>query len=117
MDNHMPEFIRVLWKHDRPDEPIGMHYEVLADRTVPRMVEVFAGGRAEADTLAWHASRYPSFQGISLVDGDMPTAAELRAMTAAESPGEFEVFESAQQEFETAFRNAAPLTGTREESQ
>jgi hypothetical protein len=105
----MTEYIRALWKHDFPDEPIEMHYEVLPDRAVPRMVEIFAGGRAEADTLAWHARRYPSFQGISLIDGDMPTAAELRATIAMESPGEFEIFESTQLEFEMAFRSATPL--------
>jgi hypothetical protein len=105
----MPEYIRAHWKHDHPGEPVVMHYEVLADRAVPRMVEVFADGRAEADALAWHAHRHPLFQGISLIDGDMPTAAELRAKPAAEPPGMFEIFESTQLEFETVFRNAIPL--------
>jgi hypothetical protein len=85
-----------------------MHYEVLPDRAVPRMVEIFAGGRAEADMVAWHAS---PFQGRSLVDGDMPTAAELRRKTAADSPGMFEVFESTQDEFEIAFQTATPRLG------
>jgi hypothetical protein len=105
----MPEYIRVLWKHNYPDDPVELHYEVLPNRAVPRMVEVFAGGRAEADTLAWHARRYPLFQGSSLVDGDMPTAAELSARTTAESPGQFEIFESTALEFEKMFRNAKPL--------
>jgi hypothetical protein len=111
----MPEYIRAHWKHNHPDEPVEMHYEVLPDRAVPRMVEVFADGRAEADALAWHAPRYPLFQGISLIDGDMPTAAELRAKTAAESPGMFEIFESTQLEFEKAFRNAKPLIKPKDE--
>lgn len=105
-----PEYIRVLWKHDSPDRPVEMHYEVLPNRSVPRKVEVFADGHAEADTLAWHAHRYPLFQGGSLVEGDMPTAAELRATAATEAPGELEVFESARIEFEKVFRNARPLT-------
>ena len=110
-------YIRALWKHDFADEPVEMHYEVLPDRAVPRIVEIFADGRAEADTLESHARRYPLFQGISLIDGDMPTAAELRATTAAESPGEFEIFESTQIEFEVAFRSATPLMNPEDENQ
>ncbi len=113
----MPEYIRVLWKHRLPDEPIEMHYEALPDRTVPRMVEIFVDGRAEADTLQWHAGRYPTFQGMSVVGDDMQTADEIRATTATEFPGEFEVFESTQQEFEAAFVNAGPLIGTKGEKE
>lgn len=108
------EYIRIVWRPEHPNDPIEMHCEVLPDRTVPRMVEIFADGRAEAETLAWHATRYPRFRGISLVDGDMPTVAEIRATTAADAPGEIEVFESTEQEFETVFQNAAPLIGTKE---
>jgi hypothetical protein len=111
------EYIRVLWKHDFPDQPVEMYYEVLPNRAVPRMVEIFAGGRAEADTLAWQAHRYPLFQGISLVGGDMPTAAELRTKTSAESPGQLEIFESTQLEFEKVFRNANPLIEPKNEDE
>jgi len=105
----MPEYIRVLWKHRLPDEPIEQHYEVLPDRSVPRMVEVFVDGRAEADRLDWHAGRYGSFVGRSLVDGAMLTAEQIR--TTAD-PAEFEVFTSTQGEFEAAFKGATPLIGT-----
>src|SRR5258705_5449026 len=49
----MAEYIRVLWKHDSPDEPIEMHYEVLEDRAVVRMVERVIDGHANADTIEW----------------------------------------------------------------
>jgi hypothetical protein len=104
----MLERTRALWKH--PDGAVEMYSEVFLNRAVPRMVEVFADGRAEADTLAWRASREPLSQGTSQVDSDMPTIAELRATTAAKSPGTFECFECTQLEFETVFRNARPLT-------
>jgi hypothetical protein len=107
----MPEYICVLWKHDSPDEPIEMHYEVLADRTVPRMIEIFIDGRAQADRLDWHASRYPSFVGSSLVSGDMHPADQIRATVDEDTPGEFEVFDSTQHEFEAAFATATPLIG------
>jgi hypothetical protein len=113
----LPEYIRALWTHDFADEPIAMLHEMLPDRSAPRMVEIFADGRAEADTLVWHAQRHPSFQGISLIDGDMPPAADLRATTAAESPGEFEIFESTQLEFEKVFRNARPRIEPMEKDQ
>jgi hypothetical protein len=113
----MPEYIRVLWKHDSPDEPIEMHYEVLADRTVPRMIETFIDGRAQADRLDWHATRYPSFVGSSLVSGDMDSADQIRASVAEDTPGEFEVFDSTQHEFEAAFARATPLIGTKGEKQ
>ena len=105
----MPEYIRVRWKHCLPDEPVEMHYEVLDDRTVPRMVEIFLDGRAQPDRLDWHAGRYPSFVGTSLISDDMQTANEIRATTAMEQPGEFEVFESTQQQFEAAFAKATRL--------
>jgi hypothetical protein len=111
----MREYIRVLWKHALPNEPIEMHYEVLPDRSVPRMVEIFVGGRAEADTVAWHAARNPMSRGNSLVDGDMPTTDEIRATTEADSPGQFEVFVTPQSEFETVFQRAMPLIGAKEE--
>jgi hypothetical protein len=113
----MPEYIRVLWKHDSPDEPIEMHYEVLTDRTVPRMVEIFLDGRAQADRLDWHAARYPSFVGSSLVSGDMDSADQIRATVNEDTPGEFEVFDSTQHEFEAAFAKATPLIGTKGEKQ
>jgi hypothetical protein len=113
----MPEYIRALWKHDLPDEPVEMHYEVLPDRAVPRMVEVFADGHAEADTLAWCAHREPLFQGSSLVEGGLPTVQELRTTTAVESPGQFEIFESTQLEFEKVFRNARPRIEPMEKDQ
>jgi hypothetical protein len=53
----MAEYIRVLWKHDSPDEPIEMHYEVLEDRAVVRMVERFIDGHANADTIEWQKAR------------------------------------------------------------
>jgi hypothetical protein len=113
----MPEYIRVLWKHDSPDDPVEMHYEVLADRVVPRMVEIFADGRAQADRLDWHAARYPAFVGVSLIDGDMMTAEQIRATVDEDSPGEFEVFKSDQQEFQAAFAKATPLVGSKGEQQ
>lgn len=113
----MNEYIRVLWKHRLPDEPIEMHYEVLPDRTVPRMIEIFIDGRAHADRLDWHASRYPSFVGASLVGDDMMTAEQIRATVDDDTPGEFEVFDSDQQEFEAAFAKATPLVGTKGEKQ
>jgi hypothetical protein len=111
----MPEYIRVLWKHRLPDEPIEMHYEVLADRSVPRMVEIFIDGRSHADRLDWHASRYPSFVGTSLVGCDMVTAEQIRATVDEDTPGEFEVLESDRQEFEAAFAKATPLVGIKGE--
>ena len=45
-----------------------------------------------------------------IVHAQTPTAAELRAKIAVDSPGAFEVFESTQLEFEKAFRNGRPLT-------
>jgi hypothetical protein len=113
----MPEYIRVLWKHDSPDEPIEMHYEVLADRSVPRMIEIFIDGRAQADRLDWHAGRYPSFVGSSLVSGDMDSADHIRATVDEDTPGEFEVFDSTQHEFEAAFASATPLIGTNGDKQ
>jgi hypothetical protein len=104
----MPEYIRVLWKHRLPDEPIELHYEVLPDRSVPRVVEVFVDGRAQADRLDWHAGRYPSFVGRSLVEGDMMTAEQIRATA---DPAQFEVFSNTQREFEAAFKGATPLVG------
>jgi hypothetical protein len=108
----MPQYIRVLWKHDSTDDPIEMHYEVQEDRAVSRMVEIFLDGRAQADTLEWHARRYPTFVGSSLVSGDMLTADQIRETTEQDTPGEFEVFESARDAFEAAFRRATPLNGT-----
>jgi hypothetical protein len=49
----MPEYIRALWKHDNPNDPVEMHYEVLPNRAVPRLVEVSADSRAVAGILAW----------------------------------------------------------------
>jgi hypothetical protein len=109
----MSEYIRVLWKHDSTDDPIEMHYEVQEDRSVSRMVERFIDGRAQADTLEWHAGRFPTFVGSSLVSGDMPTADQIREGTAVDTPGEFEVHESTRDEFETAFRGASPLDGAK----
>jgi Domain of unknown function (DUF6881) len=106
----MLEYIRVLWKHSHPDEPIELRYEVLPDRSVPRMVEIFANGRMEANTLDWER-RHSRFQACSLVGGQMQTAAELRERTRTDSPGQFEVFEITQHEFETAFQDATPLCG------
>jgi len=109
-----PEYIRVPWKHNGSTDPVEMHYEVLPDRTVPRMVEIFADGRAVAGTVAWHAERYPALRGNSLVEGDMPTAAQIRAMTKAGTSGEFEVLVTLQSEFETVFQRATPLIGAKE---
>jgi hypothetical protein len=44
----------------------------------------------------------------------MPTAAQIRAMTEANSPGEFEVLVTPQSEFETVFQRATPLIGAKE---
>jgi hypothetical protein len=112
-----PEYIRVRWHHDASNRPVEMHYEVMPDRAVRRKVDIFADGHAEADTLAWHARRYPAFQGDSLVDGEMPTVAELRVAAGAEAPGELEVFASTRHAFEAAFRAATPLIEPKEEDE
>jgi len=106
----MSEYIRVLWKHQDPDEPIDMYYEVLPDRGVPRMVEIFPDGHAECDRLDWYAKRHPKSRADSLIEVDMETADQMRATFDQHSPGEFEVFEVTQQEFEVAFGNATPRT-------
>jgi hypothetical protein len=106
----MTEYIRLLWKHPFPDEPIDMYYEVLPGRAVPRMVEIFPGGRAECDRLDWYLKRYPTARGDSLIEVDMETADQVRAKLDEHAPGEFEVFEVTQQEFEMAFANATPRT-------
>jgi hypothetical protein len=106
------KYIRVLWKHDFPDDPTDLYYEVRPDRSVPRMVEVFTNGHAEADTVEWHARRYPTFCGASLVDGEMSTAAEIRARAS----DEFTILEITQTEFERAFQNATPLTDPKVET-
>jgi hypothetical protein len=105
----MPEYIRVLWKHDSPDEPIEMHYEVLEDRAVVRMVERFIDGHANADTIEWQQARDPRHVGASLIDGGMLTALQIREETESFTPGEFEAYESTRDEFEAAFLRATPL--------
>jgi hypothetical protein len=50
------EYVRPPRAHDIPDEPVEIRCAVLPDLAVPRRVEIFAGGRAEAVTLAWHAA-------------------------------------------------------------
>lgn len=99
----MTEFIRVTWRHDLPDSPVTMFYEVLADRSVPRMVEVFPNGKAVARTLAWEQQTFPAFAGISLVDGDMPPIAQI------EEPGVFEALAIDADQFANAFLSATPI--------
>jgi hypothetical protein len=98
------EYLRVLWKQDDPETPVEMLYEVNDDRAVPRMVEIFADGRATYNTLARESERYPRFTGRSLVDGDMPTLAEARALSAGSH--ELETNHCTEQDFETAFQRA-----------
>ena len=112
----MNEYIRVLWKHRLPDEPIEMHYEVLPDRTVPRMVEIFIDGRAHADRLDWHASRYPSFVGASLVGDDMMTAEQIRATVDEDTPGEFEFSVAINRNSKRPSQRRRRLSGPRERS-
>jgi hypothetical protein len=102
----MAEYIRVLWKHDSPDEPIEMHYEVLEERAVVRMVERFI---ANADTIEWQKARDPRHVGASQIDGAMLTALQIREETESFTPGEFESYESTPDEFEAAFRRATPM--------
>ena len=104
----MTEYIRVRLKHQSPDGPIEIHYEVLRDRAVPRMVEIFPDGHAEADRLDWYLKRYPNVRADSLIEVDIDTADQIRAIVDRDAPGEVEVLESTRQEFEAAFANATP---------
>lgn len=100
----MTEYIRVHWRHDQPGDPVVMFYEVLADRSVPRMVEVYPTGKAVARTLEWEKQTFPSFAGTSLVDRDMPPPAQI------DEPGVFEASAIDADEFANAFLSAMPIT-------
>lgn len=113
----MAEYIHVLWRHTRPDDPVEMLYEVQSDRSVSRTVNVFPDGRSEANTLDWEKSLHPTFVGRSLVDDDMPTAKQIREQVARKSPGEFTVHEATEQQFEAAFRAGEPLRDVKGEKQ
>ncbi|WP_181138938.1 DUF6881 domain-containing protein [Streptomyces sp. Ru72] len=46
-------YLKVIWHHDFPDEPVGILSEVGEDRYEVRKVEVFRGGRLDwADEFA-----------------------------------------------------------------
>jgi hypothetical protein len=44
------------WNHSDPEEPVRFFYEVDSEGNVLRLVEIFADGRIEADSL----SNYPN---------------------------------------------------------
>ncbi len=98
----MLQYIRVLWHHRDADHPVVLFYEVAADRSVPRMIEIFNDGRTIANTLCWERQRHPRFVGQSLVDGDMPDVAEIA------TPGEVQALLITSSEFEVAFLSATP---------
>jgi hypothetical protein len=102
----MTDHIRLQWQHDRADDPVMIFYEVLTDRSVPRMVEVFADGRSIANTLASERQRHPGFVRTSLTDSEVPPIGALN------QPGVLEASAIDATEFETVFGAATPLIHT-----
>jgi hypothetical protein len=97
------EYIRCSWRHDLPDEPSELFYEVTADRSVTRLVEVFRNGRKISDALDDAQAREPAAHTPSLCDIDYPTIDQLRI----DNPGNaFSLIDSST--FEALFRSAEP---------
>lgn len=69
----MAKYLRVLWHHTLPDEPLELYYEVQPTRCITRMIEVFEDGIPYADSLEIAARRYPSpANNDCLCDGNFP---------------------------------------------
>jgi hypothetical protein len=77
----MAEYLRILWHHTLPDEPLELYYEVQNDRSVTRMIEVFEDGTPIADSLAIAAKREPNIvNNVCLCDGTFPEPREYEVL-------------------------------------
>lgn len=55
----MAKYLRVLWHHTLPDEPLELYYEIQPTRCVTRMIEIFEDGVPYADSLQIAKKRNP----------------------------------------------------------
>jgi len=88
-------YLHVLWHHDRPDDPVVLHSEVVDDQEV-RKVEEYADGR-----VGW-AGPQGEFGGsaLSFGEGPVPSAEEIAAQP------EFTVVPTDAAAFERVWRKA-----------
>lgn len=102
----MAEYLRVLWHHDHPAEPVELFYEVQPDRRVTRLIEVFRDGAVLADTLEWSARRNPRLSSnVCLCDGGFPPAEDFGARFG---PPEFDYHSINASAFDAQFDRAQP---------
>ncbi len=84
-------YLRVLWKHELPDEPVVLYSELNADRFEVRKIELFRDGRCG------HASATASSEGTQLSIVPVPERTSI-----AQQP-EFEPTDITQEEFEAVW--------------
>jgi hypothetical protein len=94
----MPRYQRVFWHHDLPDEPVVLYSEIDAGLEV-RKVEVYRDGRHD------YAGGSRSTGTTVLGEKMMPGVDEFNAEP------EFSAGEISAEEFEQAWRRAAPGAG------
>ncbi len=87
-------YIRVLWHHDCPDDPIELYSEIGDDGWEVRKVELYRDGRYG------RASSEGSTASTGLSDERIPDIAEIGALE------EFTPNEISADEFETVWQNA-----------
>ncbi|QQS08218.1 MAG: hypothetical protein IPK69_09450 [Phycisphaerales bacterium] len=90
------EYIRSHWKHDSPDDPVVMYYEIGNERIVLRVIEVFPDG----STGYADRARKVEVGGTHLGEGAVPAFDEIKQVTGIES------VLITKSEFEDAWRRA-----------
>ena len=88
----MKSYLRVLWRHSSPDEPVELFSELDAERFEVRKVEVWADGRTG------YASQDTEVGGTRLGELAVP------ALSAIAADPQFEPHEISRAEFDRRWR-------------
>ncbi|MEU7306276.1 hypothetical protein AB0950_38835 [Streptomyces sp. NPDC007189] len=100
----MSSFLKVVWHHSHPDEPVLLYSELDSERYEVRKVEVYRDGRRG------FADQSRSVGGSMLGEIPAPTVPEF-----ADEPEDFEASEISEAEFESQWSAAVSADGTIQE--
>tara|TARA_Y100000052_G_scaffold27583_1_gene36788 strand:- start:8703 stop:9017 length:315 start_codon:yes stop_codon:yes gene_type:complete len=100
----LTDYLAVTWRHENPDDPDLIYYEVQPDRKVTRMVEHFKQGKVLRDSLEISAERNPEIAELGcLCKGEFPAADQMNAIF---QPPVFSVRSISERRFEMLFEGA-----------
>lgn len=100
----MSSFLKVVWHHSHPDEPVWLYSELDGERYEVRKVEVYRDGRRG------FADQARSVGGSMLGEIPAPTIPEF-----ADEPEDFEASEISEAEFESQWSAAISADGAIQE--